>query len=417
MSRSQRKRGVSLIEALVALGVMAFGILGVMGMQVTLRSNSDMSRQRAEAVRIAQETIEDWRGISGIEANAAAGVVDYTDLVSDGPTVVPGDPLFPYNATYMRTRTVTGMGSLNAADMRTARSLLVRVSWQDRSGQTQEVQLSSVIGGVAPELAGSLALPPHGVPARQPLGRNRTIPALAKDLGSVSGFMPPQPAGGGVTWVFNNVSGLITGLCNLPARTTETLVAADVAGCSANTLAQLLSGYVQFASTAAAPDASQAEVPTGLPLNLDISLALNSTLVHPAPPSCFDNADAVAAAAQPGAAVAYYCAIFSNADGKWQGRSRVVPAGWVIGTAAGLYEVCRYTRLTTDNPANAKNADHPLDYTESGSAAFASLTGQNFLVISSAHTCPTDVAADPSAGNFVNSNTLLHQDGTVTYSN
>ena len=56
-------RGVSLIEALVALAVMAFGLLGVVGMQSTLRVNADVSRQRAEAVRMAQEKMEDnaWK--------------------------------------------------------------------------------------------------------------------------------------------------------------------------------------------------------------------------------------------------------------------------------------------------------------------------------------------------------------------
>ena len=83
-------RGISLIEAMVAVDVMAFGMLAVVGLQVTLRTNGDVSKQRAEAVRIAQQSIEDWRGISGIEANADPAMVDYTDLVNDGPTNIVG---------------------------------------------------------------------------------------------------------------------------------------------------------------------------------------------------------------------------------------------------------------------------------------------------------------------------------------
>ncbi len=399
-----RQRGVSLVEALVAMAVMAFGMLAVVGLQVTLRSNGDVSKQRAEAVRIAQQSIEEWRAFTAMEATPAP-VVDYQDLVTDGPVNVAG-----INATYARTRTVTAWPG-GSPPMKT---LAVAVTWDDRNGQPQSVLLNSVISGVAPELAGSLAVPTNGVSGRQPLGRHRAIPALAKELGGVSGFMPPQPAGGGVTWVFNNVSGLITGVCNLPGRTTATLVAADVAACSANTRAQLLRGYVQFAALAIAPNAAQAETPTGLPRDLDISLALTSVPAHPAPPACFDDAEAVAFAAVPGSAVSYYCAIFSNANGLWSGRSRVVPSGWTVGTAAGEYKICRYTPLAADNPANAKNVDHPLDYTEPGSAAYASLAGQNFLVISAAHDCPSDVAA---AGDFLNSNTRLHQDGSVAHPN
>ena len=398
-----RQRGVSLVEALVAMGVMAFGMLAVVGLQVTLRTNGDVSKQRAEAVRIAQQSIEDWRAFVAIEATP--GVVDYEDLVSDGPTNIAG-----INATYARTRTFTVWPG-GSPPMKT---LAVAITWDDRNGQPQTVQLNSVIAGIAPDLAGSLAVPANGVAGRQPLGRHRGIPAMAKDLGSVSGFMPPQAAGGGVTWVFNNVSGLITGVCNLPGRTIATLVAADVAACSANTLAQLLRGYVAFAAVAAQPNAAQAESPTGLPRDLDISLSLTSAQAHPAPPICFDDAQAVAFAAVPGSVVSYYCAVFRNASGTWSGRSRVVPSGWVVGTAAGEYKVCRYTTLAADNPALAKNADHPLDYTEAGSAVDASLSAQNFLVISAAHTCPSDA---PAAGDFVNSNTRLHQDGSVAYSN
>ena len=398
---SWRQRGVSLIEALVAMGVMAFGMLAVVGLQVTLRTNGDLSKQRAEAVRIAQQSIEDWRAFSTVEVTA--GVLDYQDLVSEGATNIAG-----INATYARTRTSTAWPAAWPGESSPMQTLSVVVSWDDRNGQQQTVQLNTTIAGVSPELAGSLAVPTSGVGGRQPLGRNRSIPAMAKNLGSVSGFMPPQAAGGGVTWVFNNVSGLITGVCNLPGRTTATLVEADVAACSANTLAQLLRGYVRFASVAAAPDAAQAQTPTGLPLDLDINLALSNAGAHPAPPVCFDDASAVFLAAVPGSAVSYYCAVFSKANGLWSGRSRIAASGWTIGMAAGNYKVCRYTPLAADNPVGARNVYHPMDYTETGSAAFASLSNQNFLVISASHSCPSDVAA---AGDFLNSNTRLHQDG------
>ncbi|MDP1533833.1 MAG: prepilin-type N-terminal cleavage/methylation domain-containing protein, partial [Rubrivivax sp.] len=45
-----RQQGVSLIEAVVALAVLAFGMLGLVGVQATLRGNADIAKQRAEAV-------------------------------------------------------------------------------------------------------------------------------------------------------------------------------------------------------------------------------------------------------------------------------------------------------------------------------------------------------------------------------
>ena len=99
-ARRHGARGVSLIEALVALGVMAFGMMALLGLQSTLRGNADVARQRAEAVRIAQESIEDWRAFGAIET--AVGIVDYAEIVSDGPVDIAG-----VNASYARRRVVT----------------------------------------------------------------------------------------------------------------------------------------------------------------------------------------------------------------------------------------------------------------------------------------------------------------------
>jgi Tfp pilus assembly protein PilV len=408
--RQARQRGVSLIEAIVALGVMAFGMLAVAGLQATLRSNGDLSKQRSEAVRIAQATVEDWRAFATMETTA--GVVAYADLTSDAaPAAVPG-----VNATYSVQRTVAAAGSPPL------KSLLVTVSWADRSGDNQSVQLGTTIAGVPPELAGSLAIPPSGA-LKFPGGRNRSIPPGAKDLSGegqpVSVFMPPQAPGGTVAWVFNNLTGLITGVCNVAAgSTTNALHLAEVAACSANTTGQLLSGYVAFASTALQPNAAQARNPTGGALNLDVILALTS--VNPAPPVCFDDASAdPVVAAVPGTRIAYYCIVYSNAQLTWAGRSRIAPRAfnaalpWTI-AANGVanYKVCRYTPLNND--VGADNADHPLDYTAAGSRPGASLTNQNFLVISAAHVCPADAVA---AHDVIAANTRLHQDGSAAYDN
>ncbi len=70
--RSARRpvRGTSLVEAVVAMAVMAFGMLAVVGVQSTLRLNADVAKQRSEAVRIAQEAMEAARGFGVIEAPA-----------------------------------------------------------------------------------------------------------------------------------------------------------------------------------------------------------------------------------------------------------------------------------------------------------------------------------------------------------
>jgi Tfp pilus assembly protein PilV len=408
-------RGVSLIEAVVALGVMAFGMLAVVGLQATLRGNGDLSRQRAEAVRIAQASLEEWRAVAGIDATA--GVFDFAEITTEGTVNVAGT-----NATFSRTRTVPAQAAQVVAGVNTPfKTMVARVTWTDRSGATQVVSMATSIAAVSPELAGSMAIAPYGVPTRPARSRHNAIPLLAKDLGNgTSVFKPPQAGGGTVAWVFDNTTGLIASQCTVAlADTTDSLLTTDLTVCASLT-AQLLSGYVRFASILGQPNAAESETPTGTSLNLDIDLQLTSS-GHPAPGvACFDDATDDAAQAALRGVVNYFCAILSNDQFRWSGRSRIRPqdfsntSSWSIAAVAGLnvYKVCRYTPLSTD--VGTKNIDHPLDYTTAGSAAKSSLANQNFLVISAAHTCPTDA---PAAGDFVNSNTMRHQDGTATYSN
>ena len=224
--RSQ-SRGVSLIEALLALVVMSLGMLAVVGVQATLRSNGDLSRQRAEAVRLAQEGIETWRTFTSL--TAVAGQVDYTDIISDGPDDV-SPPLA--NAVYLRTRIVSADALNGSPPLKT---LAVTVQWTDRTGAPQQVQLFTTVARIAPAIAASLSVPPNGAPARQPLGRNKAIPRGAvPGVGDTSSFAPPATAGlPATTLIFNNLNGLIT--C---------IVQAGDPNCVPDYVGQLITGYI-----------------------------------------------------------------------------------------------------------------------------------------------------------------------------
>ena len=55
MCRHPYQRGFTLIEALVSLLVLAFGLLAIASFQITLSRNSDVAKQRTEATRLAQD--------------------------------------------------------------------------------------------------------------------------------------------------------------------------------------------------------------------------------------------------------------------------------------------------------------------------------------------------------------------------
>jgi Tfp pilus assembly protein PilV len=252
------QRGVSLIEAICALGVMAFGMLAVVGVQATLRSNADVSKQRAEAVRIAQQGMERSRGFARLAADAATPTgAEFDELATGTDPAVIGT-----NATYTPSRAVPVPATALYPGMKTFTSSVI---WTDRAGVEQRVQLNSVIAGVEPEVAASMALPQQSGVVLRPGARHRSIPLLAKDLGNGTSAIKPPGAPGTVAWRFNNVTGLIT-FCSVdPAVVTQTsdLTLANLV-CGGQT-ALGLSGFVRYARTAVQPLEADAKSPTAGP--------------------------------------------------------------------------------------------------------------------------------------------------------
>lgn len=390
---TRQQAGVSLLEALIALAVMAFGLLGVVGVQTTLRTNGDISRQRAEAVRIAEETIEHWRAFTALDTPSGPSphTTVYAQLLSAGPTTVAGN-----STTYSVSQVVSTIAQP------AIKSLQVDVTWPDRSGAQQQVTMTTRIAGVLPELSGSLSISPRSLTGSQIFGRNTVIPTTATNQGSTSNFAPPGAAAG-VSWVFNNTTGLISSICSAP-------------GVCAPAGAALLSGYVRYALTSSAPTGVDAEIPPPLPAPAPSWLSTLGVEVETTAPSsaiiaCYTQWVSALNA------TAYYCAIPlpSAPPLTWTGTSRIVPASIPLPTSptpatdpsATKVRVCRYTSDSTTDAAPGGNVDHPLVY----SAVATSLGNQNFLVITggnggSVFGCPTD---GTGASPFIDGDTRAHQ--------
>jgi Tfp pilus assembly protein PilV len=381
-SQRRRQRGVSLIEALMAFAVMALGMLGVMGVQTTLRFNSDIAKQRSEATRLAQEQMESLRAFSVLAP--AEGHVAYDDIATVPSAAVQG---YTTNTTYSLVTEVAQSGE--------SKNVTVSVAWADRQGGQQLVVLNSVIAGIDPGLSGTLSLPPNGSPQKAPRGRHAGIPFDAIPLRSSpeSAFAPPGSSG--VVWVFNNVSGLVTRVC------TSMVVLNGLAIVSQNdcqaAAGLVVSGAVRF-DTDGRVSAAEAENPVGS-LALDLNMALP---VSGASVDCFDDAPTVPTSAT---AVHYNCLVNpAGNSGRWSGTLNVVLAGdRTLGPAADQFRICRYS-ADYDNRGGIENLEHPLVYTD----VTGPLTNQNFLVIRGDNTCPSDGAANPAQGDFVNSNTVEH---------
>jgi Tfp pilus assembly protein PilV len=364
-TRARRQAGVSLIEAMVALAVMAFGVLGVVGVQATLRANADNSRQRAEAVRIAQQGIENWRGFTVIPSTA--GQVAYNDIAQGLQQTYSNSS---YNTAYSLSL------AASAAAVGRAQNVAATVSWTDRSNTAQSLTLSSTITGIPPELAGSLIIAGNAAPAQLAMGRNAVIPAAAVDQGNGTSTFSP-PGGSGLSWVFSNFTGLITSICNPNCNPSNSF---------------FLGGYINF-STGPSPSASSpssAAVQVGVVVNVTSPAASQVT--------CFQQLISVTSTS--GYEV-YYCAIpvptpTPPTVASWSGQSDLVfyPSSLLSTSMSdvteGNYKVCRYTPVQSDSPPNG-NVDHPLNYANVSGA----LVNQNFLVVGAPYVtsvtgCPTD---------------------------
>ena len=398
----RRQRGATLVEALVAFLVLSLGILIVSRVHAHLRLHADIARQRAEAVRLAQQDIEAFRSFAVLHGVASAPSYDALGSLTQALVLPAGHAA---NTDYTLDRRVDG-----AAGFKSAR---VAVQWNDTAGEPQHATLDTVVARADPALAAALTVPHPAL--RGAFGRAPFIPLEAKDLGDGRSVFKPNESGT-VAWVFDNATGVLTAECTLATTLfTQHIAAADLAACAAAT-GVVLDGAVRFA----------AGIPP-LPLTVELAMTGNG---YPAPPRCWSElrkvvivagssrARSVAAHATPsvlGAAawhetgerfMAYHCMVAPH-QGRWSGRSEVLPQGWTLGTAAGEYRVCRYSADHDGSGAVDSNDEHPARYVDVSGA----LAQQNFLVVAGPDACPVSPGrgSGGAAPLFADAGTVQHQ--------
>ena len=381
-----RRRGVSLIEAMVALAVMAFGMLSLVGVQATMRLNNDLAKQRSEATWIATEEIENLRNFKTLLATAANPGTSWAEISSRTvESYVPPNNIG--NTSYRVVRTVNLPVAANLQKI-----VQVDVSWSDRTGVVQHVVLDTLIAGADPVLSALLAMPAVPSAINQVSGRDITIPPEAVDQGNGSSRYVP-PGSSNVAWYFNNATGALK-VCD-----------ALGAGCS---VARLISGLVRFHLPDPSTAWNDALGPQGPALNL-YDGPVSMTLTPPGYPNaiylttitsrCYGN-NLSATELTLATGIKYFCAIFNSGAGGWGGKLDVRLAGDYPspGLTASNIKVCRYTPDVTTDFTN--NIDHPQTYCVTASGTLASsndcfstrvttnLINQNFLVIKGDQQCP-----------------------------
>lgn len=419
-----RQRGVTLIEALVALLVMSFGMLALVGLMSNLRFGADLAKQRSEAMRIARAEIASLRAYSELTRGAGtpATAKVYSEITNQTqPTQkTPADS----NTTYAVLRSVSPLATGGQG-----MTVRVSVTWNDRAGDPQFINLDTVIAAVDPVFSAVVGFTPQAGAVTLPSARSPLIPEAAKQLDKNNSAFRPSSLGS-VVWVFNNLTGVIVGKCSIPAGTpVSSLTTADVASCNNNTIGHLLRGTISFSNTNPAnPSVPEA---TAIPLGLDIvagtySLPRLDTNGNPlkdasgniltdsytatAPTfDCFNDSPGSAPSVQP--FVNYYCIVYpTGTPATWSGK--LVLTGFSTGTTASDYRVCRYSAdydgsgdAYTPDKKSLENFEHPAVYGK----VPGSLARQNFLVVRGDLSCPSAPAVDAAHGVFADYSTIQLQ--------
>ena len=149
--------GTSLLEALVALACVCAGAVTLARQQTDLRQAAEASRQRAEALRLAQSTLEAARTAArraSLEGGAAAlslGDVSGTQSNASTPVV---------SACEVGSACTLELTSQDAWHP-PRRAVRVVVAWRDRAGTPRQLELASIFpaSGSSPPAPGPPAPP------------------------------------------------------------------------------------------------------------------------------------------------------------------------------------------------------------------------------------------------------------------
>ena len=100
---ARRQRGISLIESLVAIVVMALGILGILGVQMRTLTDTQAGVRRAQAIRLTEDLAERLQNNPDALGNLAAYTDDPTSSNDCKTTACAPADLATYDIKQWRT--------------------------------------------------------------------------------------------------------------------------------------------------------------------------------------------------------------------------------------------------------------------------------------------------------------------------
>lgn len=232
MKGDSKQRGIGLIEVLVAVLVLAIGLVGIAALQGNLLKSGNNAKARAVATTLAQEKIEDLRSFTQLVAGTD-GTFGWAEIGTnaggtenaDGTLRIPNGTVKSNSGsdnisgvTFNRTWTSTNYYSPPVPDSTPVlatnwnagawgalpttpnfKEVVVTVNWTEPTGEAQQVAIASVVNSTDPQTTGKseskpLTSQPPQVPYR-PLGLPDvvSVPLDVTGTGRTQEASKPEP--------------------------------------------------------------------------------------------------------------------------------------------------------------------------------------------------------------------------------
>jgi len=131
--RNARRRGISMLEVMIAMVILGIGILGTTAGQLAAIKLSSDSRINSEALNLAEQQLETFKGMTGADVAALVGT-----------TVDPANPIDPdvndamtmaFNRSWTVATDTPEVGMM---------TITVNVAWTNSLGATSTASIQSL---------------------------------------------------------------------------------------------------------------------------------------------------------------------------------------------------------------------------------------------------------------------------------
>ncbi|MFG0605922.1 prepilin-type N-terminal cleavage/methylation domain-containing protein [Vibrio mimicus] len=126
-----KQRGFSLIEVMISFVLIGVGALGLVKLQAYIEQRADFAMHSIEALNLAEQKLEWFRTRGASSANPAIPTANFaTDIVS---------------GSISSGRYTLSWGVPTTALSGALKTIRIQASWKDRHGETQSVELKTMI--------------------------------------------------------------------------------------------------------------------------------------------------------------------------------------------------------------------------------------------------------------------------------